>query len=141
MADGRLPDHPMREQLWSQLSCCSAAEVKAKVVQASCDTATIAALAPTVVDSAAAGLSEAEAIVTRSAVALARCAATVAGVLAMDHPRLVGHGGGLVHLRHFRRAVERAVQQELGDVSWVSPAGDACQGALAMAAKLHVTSG
>ena len=141
MADGRVPDHPMRQQLWSQLSCASAAEVKARVVQPSCDTATIAALAPTVVECAAAGLGAAEAIVTRSAVALAHCAATVCRVLAVDQPRLVGHGGGLMHLSHFRRAVERAVQRELGEVRWVKPAGDACQGALAMAAALSGKGG
>ena len=141
MADGRMPDHPLRRQLWTQLSCTSAAQVKALVVQPSCDAATIAALAPTVVASAAAGLAEAEIIVNRSAAALARCAATVARVLAMKQPRLAGHGGGLEHLNHFRQAVRRCVQRELEDVTWVSPAGDACQGALAMATTLGIQRG
>ena len=136
MADGRLPDHPLRQRLWSQLSCTSAAQVKASVVQPDCDPATIAALAPIVVECAATGCREAEAIVTRSAATLARCASTVAGVLAMERPKLVGQGGGLEHLPHFRRAVEQAVQREMGAAIWISAAGDACQGALTMACEL-----
>ena len=138
MADGRLPDHQLRRDLWQQLSCDSAAQVKALVVKPDCDAARIAALAPTVVDCAAAGLAEAETIVTRSASALARCAGTVAGVLGMDRPNLVGHGGGLAHLHHFRQAVERAVRQELGDVTWVDATGDACHGALTIGKELSL---
>ena len=106
------------------------------MVKPDCDAARIAALAPTVVNCAAAGFAEAETIVTRSASALARCAGTVAGVLGVDRPNLVGHGGGLTHLHHFRRSVERAVRQELGDVTWVDATGDACHGALTMAKEL-----
>ena len=138
MADGRLPDHQLRRDLWQQLSCDSAAQVKALVVKPDCDSARIAALAPTVVDCAAAGLAEAETIVTRSASALARCAGTVAGVLGMDRPNLVGHGGGLTHLHHFRQAVERAVRQELGNVTWVNATGDACHGALTICKELSL---
>ena len=138
MADGRLPDHQLRLDLWNQLSCDTAEQVKAWVVQPDCDSAKIAALAPTVVQWAAAGFAEAEAIVTRSATALATCAGTVARVLAMDHPQLVGHGGGLTHLHHFRQAVERAVQQDIGEVRWVRASGDACHGALTMAQELSL---
>jgi len=138
MADGRLPDHQLRKMLWDQISCDTAEQVKAWVVKPDCDVAMIAALAPTVVDCAATGLAEAETIVTRSASALARCAGTVAAVLGMDHPNLVGHGGGLTQLHHFRQAVERAVRQELGDVTWVDATGDACHGALTMAKELSL---
>ena len=67
---------------------------------------------------------------------LARCAATVAGDLGHGAPKLVGQGGGLEHLPHFRRAVEQAVQREMGAAIWISAAGDACQGALTMACEL-----
>tara|TARA_B100001175_G_scaffold235700_1_gene202091 strand:+ start:11240 stop:12178 length:939 start_codon:yes stop_codon:yes gene_type:complete len=138
MADGRLPDHQLRQDLWKQLSCATAEQVKAQVVQPECDSARIAALAPIVVEYAAAGYAEAEAIVTRSATALASCAGTVARALAMDHPRLVGHGGGLTHLHHFRQAVERAVQKDIGAMRWVRASGDACQGALSIALDLSL---
>ena len=138
MADGRLPDHQLRQDLWEQLSCDTAEQVKAWVVQQECDSAKIAALAPTVVEWAATGFGEAEAIVNRSATALATCAGTVARVLAMDRPQMVGHGGGLTHLHHFRQAVERAIQQEMGVVRWVRASGDACQGALTMAQELSL---
>ena len=138
MADGRRPDDPLRQQLWTQLACRTAADVKARVVRTDCGTAEIAALAPAVVQAAEQGLQPAQDIVTRSATTLAHCAGTVARTLNLAEPRLVGHGGTLEHLAGFRAAVRRAVEQELPGMSWVMPAGDACQGALSMARELEL---
>ena len=136
MADGRRPDNPLRQQLWTQLACRTAADVKARVVRTDCGTAEIAALAPAVVQAAENGLKPAQAILTKSATTLARCAGTVARTLDLVQPRLVGHGGTLEHLAGFREAVHRAIEEELPDVRWQKPAGDACQGALTMAREL-----
>ena len=78
MADGRRPDHPLRQRMWEQLGCRGHADVKAWVVQPSRTAADLAALAPLLVAAADAGLPAAQDILQRSAAALVSCAATVA---------------------------------------------------------------
>ena len=140
MADGRLPDHPLRLQIWNQMECDSHAAVKARVVQNNFGTADFAALAPLVVEAAAQGCSDAEEIVQRSAAALSSCISTVAQQLSMQSPLVVCHGGAVTHLTRFRTAVQQAIRQSISEVRWGEAKGDACDGALLMAHELTTIS-
>ena len=133
MADGRRPDHPLRNQIWTALGCTTSAAVKAKVVQPNFGAAGFAALAPFVTAAAMQELGEARCILERSALALATSIHTVAMTLQLDHPDLVGHGGALEHLDGFSSLVKTAVQTVLPSSRWMPAAGDACHGALVMA--------
>ena len=93
MADGRLPDHPLRLQIWNQMGCDSHAAVKARVVHPDFGTADFAALAPLVVEAASQGCSAAEEIVQRSAAALSSCISTVAQQLHLRSPWWSARGG------------------------------------------------
>ena len=138
MADGRHPDHPLREQIWSQMGCDSHAAVKARVVQTDFGTADFAALAPLVVDAAAQGCSGAEEIVQRSAATLSNCIDTVARRLSLLSPLVVCHGGAITHLMGFRTAVQQTMRQSIPGARWGEAKGDACDGALLMAQDLTV---
>ena len=72
MADGRRPDHPLRQRMWEQLGCRGHADVKAWVVQPSRTAADLAALAPLLVAAAGRPASAAQDILQRSAAALVR---------------------------------------------------------------------
>ncbi|MCB4377985.1 BadF/BadG/BcrA/BcrD ATPase family protein [Synechococcus sp. MU1650] len=136
MADGRLPDHPLRLQIWNQMGCDNHAAVKARVVQHDFSTENFAALAPLVVEAAAQGCSGAEEIVQRSAVALTSCISTVAQQLFLRSPLVVCHGGAVTHLHGFRTAVQQAILQSIPEAQWGEARGDACDGALLMAQEL-----
>ena len=136
MADGRLPDHPLRLQIWNQMECDSHAAVKARVVQNNFGTADFAALAPLVVEAAALGCSGAEEIVQRSAAALSDCISTVAQQLSLHSPLVVCQGGAITHLTGFRAAVQQTIHQSIPEARWGEAKGDACDGALLMAQEL-----
>ena len=136
MADGRLPDHPLRLQIWNQMGCDSHAAVKARVVQNDFGTADFAALAPLVVEAATDGCSGAEEIVQRSATTLSSCISTVAQQLSLRSPVVVCHGGAVTHLPGFRTAVQQAIRQSIPEAQWGTAQGDACDGALQMAEAL-----
>ena len=136
MADGRRPDHPLRQRMWKQLGCRSHADVKAWVVQPSRTAADLAALAPLLVAAADAGLPAAQDILQRSVVALVNCAATVAGELALPQPAVAGLGGVLQHPGSVQRAVEVGIVAEIPGARWAPAASDACWGALTMAREL-----
>ena len=138
MADGRLPDHDLRRQLWTELGCNTSADIKALVVQPSFGPANFAQLAPSVVAAADAGLSGAQAIVTRSAQALAASVTTVSRTLQLTEPAVVGLGGALTHLPSFQNAVANALGFSVPGAQWASPSGDACSGALTMAQELSL---
>ena len=138
MADGRLPDHPLREQIWNQMGCDSHAAVKARVVQADFGTENFAALAPLVVDAADRGCSGAEQIVQRSAATLSSCISTVAQRLSLRSPLVVCQGGAITHLTGFRTAVQQDMHQSIPEARWGKARGDACDGALLMAQELTV---
>ena len=133
MADGRLPDHPMRRKLWDVLGCRSNADVKARVVQPDFGPAEFAALAPIVVASAVEGCGGAEAVLQRSAAALAKAVTAVSHQLCLTAPLLICQGGAVTHLEEFRDAVKRAIHREVPDLHWGIAEGDACDGALLMA--------
>ena len=136
MADGRRPDHPLRQRMWEQLGCRSHADVKAWVVQPSRTAADLAALAPLLVAAADAGLPAAQDILQRSAAALVSCAATVARELALPQPAVTGLGGVLQHPGSVQRAVEVGIIAEIPGARWAPAASDACWGALTMAREL-----
>ena len=136
MADGRLPDHPLRLGIWNQMGCDSHAAVKARVVQNDFGTANFAALAPLVVEAATDGCSGAKEIVQRSATTLSSCIGTVAQQLSLRSPVVVCHGGAVTHLPGFRTAVQQAIRQSIPEAQWGKAQGDACDGALQMAETL-----
>lgn len=136
MADGRLPDHPLRQRIWNQIGCDSHAAVKARVVRNDFGTADFAALAPLVVEAATDGCSGAEEIVQRSATSLSSCISTVAQRLSLQAPLVVCQGGAVTHLTGFRTAVQQAIGQSIPKARWGEARGDACDGALRMAQDL-----
>ena len=139
MADGRRPDHSLRNQIWTALDCTTSAAVKARVVEPNFGAAGFAALAPVVAAAAEQGMDEARCILERSALALANSISTVAQKLHLDAPDLVGHGGALKHLDGFSRMVKTTVTTALPSSRWIPASGDACHGALVMALE-HVVN-
>ena len=136
MADGRLPDHALRQALWQHLNCSTSAEIKAKVVRPDFGSAGFASLAPLVVAAADNGLEDAHQILERSAAALADAVCSVAEHLALINPKVSDQGGALKHLTLFRAKVDAALMQRLPQASWQEANGDACDGALELARDL-----
>ena len=136
MADGRRAETPLRAALWQALGASSAQAVKAAVVASDFGAAGFAQLAPVVDRLAGAGDPEAIVIMRRSATALAELVVGVATALAMPATPVCPVGGALTHLRQLRRHFEQSLQLSLPGASLVSPGGDACSGALALAAAL-----
>ena len=136
MADGRMPDHHLRQRMWEQLNCRSHAEVKAWVVHPSRAAADLAALAPLLVEAADAELPAAQEILQRSAAALVCCAVTVARELDLQRPAVAGLGGVLQHPGSVQRAVVQGISATMPGARWTQAASDACWGALTMAREL-----
>ena len=136
MADGRLPEHPLRQEIWRSMGCESGAAVKARAVQPDFGAAGFATLAPLLVAAAEQGLKEAQAIVRHSAETLSESVETVASRLNLTSPRLVTRGGALDPRNHFSDAVRESIGRRLPQVCWSTAGGDACQGALVMAKEL-----
>jgi N-acetylglucosamine kinase-like BadF-type ATPase len=133
MADGRLPDGPLRNQLWQVLGCRTAAEIKAFVVQPSYQPAQLAQLAPLVSAAAEAGNVQAATILERSGDALAEAVQAVASSLGLTQPVLCARGGALLNLAPLQRAVDASLQRRQIDARWDDRSGDACDGALTLA--------
>ena len=133
MADGRVPDSPLRHSLWTALGCRSAAELKALVVRDHHAVADEARLAPLVADAAAGGDPAAHRILQRSASALADAAAATAHALDLQAPCLEARGGALEHMPLFRQLVQTSLREQLPDSHWQTTDGDACHGALVLA--------
>lgn len=139
MADGRLPDHPLRRTLWQALGCHSSVEVKARVVQPNFGPADLAALAPLVDAAASEGLEAAQRILDRSAEALVAMVSAVATALQLSDPAVVPHGGALLHLPRFRATVDQRLKERMPRARWCTAAGDACDGALQLARDLVIS--
>ncbi|MCP9900575.1 N-acetylglucosamine kinase [Cyanobium sp. Cruz CV13-4-11] len=142
MADGRLADAPLRRALWAALELDpddpgSAQRLKALVVAASFGPAGFARLAPVVDQQAGAGETVAIAVMERNAAALAAMATGVARGLDLVGPPVCPMGGALRHLEQLRRPFARSLELAVPSSRLVTAAGDACQGALAMAASLQ----
>ena len=136
MADGRRPETPLRSALWQALGADSAQAVKAAVVASDFGAAGFAQLAPVVDRLAGTGDPEAIAIVRRSATALAELVVGVATAMAMPATPVCPVGGALTHLRQLRHHFEQSLRLSLPGACLVSPGGDACSGALTLAAAL-----
>jgi len=135
MADGRLPETTLRRRLWQALAAETPQQVKAAVVAESFGPAGFARLAPLMDELAGAGDCQALAVIERSAEALAAMVATVAAQLGLPQPPVCGSGGALRHLSQLRAAFAGALQRQAPGARLVQPAGDACEGALALAAQ------
>jgi N-acetylglucosamine kinase-like BadF-type ATPase len=135
MADGRLAETALREQLWQALGANSAQDVKAAVVAPDFGAAGFARLAPVVDQQALHGDAEAQTVMWRSAEALAVMVHTIAEQLDLRAPAVCGVGGALAHLRSLQRAFSDALLQHLPGAQQQAPTGDACAGALNLAAQ------
>jgi N-acetylglucosamine kinase-like BadF-type ATPase len=136
MADGRLPDTPLRSTLWGALGVDSPQALKALVVQPDFGAAGFARLAPLVDQRAQAGDPQAAAVLQRSAEALAAMVQAVARQLDLAQPAVCAVGGAAVHLGALRGRFEAALLAHCPGARLQPPAGDACAGALNLAAQL-----
>jgi phenylacetic acid degradation operon negative regulatory protein len=141
MADGRAPDSALRSALWQALDLDPAdpgapQRLKALVVGEGFAPAGFARLAPVVDRLAAAGDPGATTVMDRNGEALAAMAAGVARSLDLTAPGVCPMGGALTHLQQLRLPFTRALALALPGSPVVPAAGDACQGALMMAAAL-----
>ncbi len=141
MADGRLPETPLRRALWEALDLDpddpgAPQRLKALVVADGFGAAGFARLAPVLDRLAAAGDSRALAVMEHNAEALAAMAAGVARGLDLVAPAVCPMGGALGHLEQLRRPFTSRLAEVLPGSPLMAAAGDACQGALAMAADL-----
>ena len=144
MADGRLAATPLLAELWSALGldpddAAAPQRIKAMVVDGAFGAAGFARLAPRVEELARRGEAQAEEILARNAAALAESVAAVARALDLSRPGVCGLGGALTHLRRLRACFQRALAEQLPGASVVPPAGDACDGALALARELSAS--
>ena len=135
MADGRLRETGLREQLWQTLGASNAQDVKAAVVAPDFGAAGFARLAPVVDQQALLGDAQAQSVIQRSAEALAAMVHTIAAQLDLREPAVCGVGGALAHLRSLQRAFSAALEQRVPGTQQQAPAGDACAGALNLAAQ------
>lgn len=141
MADGRRADGPLRLALWQALDLDpddpgSPQRLKALVVADGFGPAGFARLAPVLDRLAAAADPQAVAVMERNAEALAAMAAGVARGLDLVGPAVCPMGGALLNLEQLRRPFARSLALALPGSRLVEAAGDACQGALALAAAL-----
>ncbi len=141
MADGRLADAPLRRALWEALDLDpddpgSPQRLKALVVADGFGAAGFARLAPVLDRLAAAGDPRALAVMEHNAGALAAMAAGVARCLDLVAPAVCPMGGALSHLEQLRLPFTSRLAEVLPGSQLIAAAGDACQGALAMAADL-----
>jgi N-acetylglucosamine kinase-like BadF-type ATPase len=142
MADGRVAATALQGAIWRALGLQSGdaeapQRIKALVVEPSFGAAGFARLAPVVAELAAEGDPEAAAILDTNAKALALMAAAVARQLDLPAPTICAMGGGLIHLPGLGERFRQAVGEQLPAARLVAPIGDACQGALQLAAALQ----
>mgnify|MGYP003326290348 FL=1 len=136
MADGRCAESPLRQALWDALGVSRPQELKARVVDPGFGAAGFAALAPLVSAAASAGDPGAEAVLRHNAEALADLVTAVAAALQLERPPLCCVGGAIEHLVPLRTGFAQALAERLPGVVARPPLGDACSGALALAAGL-----
>lgn len=144
MADGREPATDLQTRIWQalglQISDPHAPQaIKARVVAPDFGAAGFAALAPVVASAASDGDARAVAILERSAGGLAQMVETIASHLGLEAPPVWLAGGALEHLHPLRHAFEQALRRHCPQATITTPAGDACDGALALAGALAPT--
>ncbi len=138
MADGRRSDSLLRARVWAGLNVRpddprAAQTIKAKVVEPDFGAAGFARLAPLVVAAANEGDAVAAAVVERSALALAEMVVTISRHLQLEAPPVWPMGGALEHLHLLRARLAAALERRCPGAQLLTPAGDACSGALALA--------
>jgi len=146
MADGRAPVGPLGQALWRALELDphdpgAPQRIKALVAGPEFGPAGFARLAPVVDRLAAEGDGDAARILEGNAHALVAMAAAVAAELALQPVRVCGMGGALVHLGGLRQRFAAGLAARLAPGVLVEARGDACQGALALAAERAVAAG
>ena len=139
MADGREPDGPLRRVIWQALGLDpqdpgAPQRIKALVVDPAFGAAGFARLAPELNRLAEDGEAPAIAILERNAEALLAMVSAVAAALQLREAPVAALGGGLLHLAGLRHRFERGLRRQ--GALLVEPRGDACQGALHLAAAL-----
>ena len=139
MADGREPDGPLRREIWLALGLDpedpgAPQRIKALVVDPAFGAAGFARLAPELNRLAGQGDARAAAILVQNAEALAAMVAAVAAALDLRAPPVCALGGALLHLGELRRPFAALLAKRLEGHALVSPDGDACMGALQLAA-------
>jgi len=139
MADGREPDGPLRRAIWLAIGLDpedpgAPQRIKALVVEPAFGAAGFARLAPVVDRLAEQGDARASAILAQNAEALVAMVAAVAAALELRQPPVAALGGGLIHLAGLRHLFETGLRRR----GWilVAPRGDACHGAIHLAAAL-----
>ncbi|MFM9047174.1 MAG: BadF/BadG/BcrA/BcrD ATPase family protein [Cyanobium sp.] len=145
MADGRHPDNPLREALWTALDLeldhpQTPQQIKAMVVRSTFGPAGFAALAPVVNQQAAAGNPLALGILRHHGEGLVEMVVAVARHLALPAPAVCTLGGAITHLGCLRDAFGGALKDSLPHSRWQDPAGDGCAGAIALAAAVMAPS-
>ncbi len=145
MADGRQPEGPLRRALWEALDLDpddpgSPQRLKALVVAPAFGPAGFARLAPVLDQLAGAGDAAAIAVMERNGAALASMAAGVARNLDLVAASVCPMGGALSHLEQLRLPFTNRLAVVLPGSPLMSAVGDACQGALDMAADLTVAA-
>ncbi|MEB3260563.1 MAG: BadF/BadG/BcrA/BcrD ATPase family protein [Cyanobacteriota bacterium] len=141
MADGRLPEGPLRQALWQALGLAledpeSPQRIKARVVAPDFAPAGFAALAPVVDRQAAAGDALALELLRRHGEALVEMVVAIAAHLELPAPPVCTLGGAITHLAGLRDAFGPALDRALPGARWQEPVGDGCAGALGLAAGL-----
>ncbi|MDM7936904.1 MAG: BadF/BadG/BcrA/BcrD ATPase family protein [Cyanobium sp. CZS 48M] len=138
MADGRRHESDFRSRLWAALGdgTITPQRIKAMVVEPGFGAAGFARLAPAVHALAEAGDPDANSVLERSARGLVELVAGVAQALDLQGGEVCGLGGALEHLSLFSAAYQRRLRLVLPQAQLVPPRGDACQGALQLAAGL-----
>ncbi|MCP9808928.1 N-acetylglucosamine kinase [Cyanobium sp. HWJ4-Hawea] len=141
MADARVADGPLRQQIWQHLGLdpqapSSPQAIKTMVVAPGFGAAGFARLAPVVAELAQAGDSHALAIFKRSGQALAQMTATISGRLDLEAPLVWAAGGALLHLAPLSSAFSEALAIACPGAQLAAAAGDACDGALGLAREL-----
>ncbi len=139
MVDGREPASGLLDALWQALEIDpqdpqAPQRIKALVVEPGFGAAGFARLAPVVDRLAQLGDAQASAILARNAEALAAMVAAVATGLNLQAPPVCALGGALLHLGELRHRFAQTLARRQGVLALVSPDGDACQGALQLAA-------
>jgi phenylacetic acid degradation operon negative regulatory protein len=109
--------------------------IKALVVDPGFGAAGFARLAPVLDRLAQQGDARAAAILANNAEALAAMVAAVAAALELSQPPVCAMGGALTHLGGLRQRFGVALGRRLGQARLVGARGDACQGALLVAAE------
>jgi len=141
MADGRRQATPLRQALWQALDLAiddpaAPQAIKALVVQPGFGAAGFARLAPLVHQHAVSGDADALAIVQASATALASMVAAISRRLQLEAAPIWPAGGALEHLPLLRQGLATALAASHPGAHLAPAAGDGCDGALQLAAKL-----